>query len=141
MHTKECAMCDKENRELSARDWCNQCEIEFAQVMQTVQCANRTNVCDSPFTCLTQKKCVQVRAVTITSSQVYQTRERLREMSAKRSFLGVIAAETKIPEYALRDWVENPSHFLTHREMQLVIEALDRYVSSQSAIEGTAASQ
>lgn len=139
MHTKECAMCDKENRELSARDWCNQCEIEFAQVMQTVQCANRTNVCDSPFTCLTQKKCVQVRAVTITSSQVYQTRERLREMSAKRSFLGVIAAETKIPEYALRDWVENPSHFISQQELIAVIDALDRYVPAQCPVERTPA--
>lgn len=140
MHTKPCAMCDKENTTLSARDWCNTCELEFAQVMQTLQCANRTNVCLTPYSCMIAKKCVQVSAVTITSSQVYETRERLRRCS-ERSMLGVIAAHTKIPEYALRDWILTPTHFLTLREMAVVRDALDRYVSSERAIERTAASE
>jgi hypothetical protein len=137
MHGKQCAMCDRENCGMSdtLHDWCINCELEFRRVMQLVNCASRTNQCDSPISCFSAKKCLQVRAALITSTRVYETRERLRKCR-ERNFLGVIAAHTKIPEYALRDWVDKPSHFLSQKEMILVIEALDRYVPQQSATEG-----
>ena len=138
MHAKQCAMCDKEYKKLSARDWCDSCEIDFNRSMQTLQCANRTHVCETPYSCLIAKKCVQVKAVMITSSQVYETRERLRKCG-ERNQIGMIAAASKIPEYALRDWVENASHFISQQELIAVIDALDRYVPAQCPVERTPA--
>jgi hypothetical protein len=136
-----CEMCDKEKSELLPKNgvthgWCFLCEQLFIQVMQLIRCAHRTKECSNPYACLNAKRCMQVRAVTITSSQVYETRERLRAYSA-RNALGVIAARTKIPEFALRDWIDNPSHFITQQEMLYVIEALDRDIPQQSAAKRT----
>lgn len=140
-----CEMCDKEHHALTENNgrthgWCFTCESLFIQVMQSVRCANKTAECTNPYACLNAKKCTQVRAVTITSSQVYETRERLRK-ARERGLVGVIAGVTKIPEFALRDWIDNPSHFLTQTEMAAVMEVLDRYIPKQSTTEGTPALQ
>jgi hypothetical protein len=135
-------MCDKEVKELAPTDgclhgWCWTCETLFIEVMQLVNCANKSKECDNIYGCRNAQRCMSVRAVTITSSQVYGTRARL-VIARDKGMVGVIAGCTKIPEFALRDWIDNPSHFLTQQEMAVVIEALDRYIPEQSAVEGAA---
>lgn len=143
MRKEQCEMCDKELSQidtlLQPHGWCMQCELLFSQTMQLVRCANRTAQCDSPITCLSAKKCVQIKAATITSSQVYETRTRLM-FASTHGRLGVIAASSKVPEYALRDWIHNPAHFITQKEMIDVIKALDTYIpkaAGEGSVEGT----
>lgn len=57
-----CAFCDRGNTTLDERDMCPKCAEEFARVMSRLRCAETSGICSSPFTCMTQKRCVQIRA-------------------------------------------------------------------------------
>lgn len=62
MYGPVCICCDKGTKRLSEREWCDACEAEFARVMVAVRCAERSGVCTSPFSCMREKQCVQIRA-------------------------------------------------------------------------------
>lgn len=64
MHSSgdECLLCDRENCRVSARSLCEHCEDEFLRVMSSVRCALNGAECQTPATCLMEKKCAQIRA-------------------------------------------------------------------------------
>lgn len=45
---------------------CEMCEAEFVQTMGLVRCAQ--SECQTPLSCLQQKKCVQIKAAVLISS-------------------------------------------------------------------------
>jgi hypothetical protein len=62
MKTTDCLTCDRRPHRVSARGMCEMCEAEFISAMALVKCANRSQECTTPASCLMQKKCVQIRA-------------------------------------------------------------------------------
>lgn len=62
MYGPICICCDKGTKRLSERDWCDACETQFVEVMAKVRCAERSGVCSTPFACMSEKRCVQLRA-------------------------------------------------------------------------------
>jgi hypothetical protein len=57
-----CICCDKGTKRLSARDWCDACEALFTETMAKIRCAETSGICTSPFSCMSEKRCVQIRA-------------------------------------------------------------------------------
>lgn len=128
MHGDTCVICDRGNCELSKRGWCFNCEDTFARVFSTINCAAESMTCESPISCMMRKTCVQIRAAIrivdkgfdaavnpITESLRLETvRSKLKE-KADNGMLGVVSAKARVPEFILRNWVDN-SHTTPSRQ-------------------------
>lgn len=57
-----CYMCDRTVPSLSARDWCERCEQEFAEVQARYQWKCIEVNCSTPVTCAMKKCCLKALA-------------------------------------------------------------------------------
>lgn len=89
MHGPECMVCDRGVKpgKLSERGWCAVCESEFVQIMSTISCAEVGGICATPTSCLSARKCTQVKAaleITRNATTKFANTRRVQDVSWER---------------------------------------------------------